>query len=181
MTNTEEARRRYLWALIPLVLTCVACLCVLLSPLGSPWIMRQSKIVHLQTQLREKQLANHSLHGIDTTVIDAQAGIVTFCRERLPSSYASISERLNAIALEAGVSLSAGRYKTEPSDVPGLAHILVEASVSGSYPNLVKFINATEREKIFFVVDGVSLTEQQGTSVQLQIRIETFLNEDNTA
>jgi type IV pilus assembly protein PilO len=38
----------------------------------------------------------------------------------------------------------------------------------------VKFINALERDKMFFLIDGVNLAEQQG-NVRLQLKLETYL------
>jgi hypothetical protein len=38
----------------------------------------------------------------------------------------------------------------------------------------VKFINALERSKLFFLIDGVTLVEQQG-NVRLQLKVETYL------
>jgi type IV pilus assembly protein PilO len=43
----------------------------------------------------------------------------------------------------------------------------------------VKFINALERDKIFFVIGGVTLGEQQG-NVRLQLKLETYLRSGAT-
>ena len=50
----------------------------------------------------------------------------------------------------------------------------IELSLSGSYLQEAKFINALERDKLFFVIDGVTLGEQQG-NVRLQLKVETYL------
>jgi hypothetical protein len=41
----------------------------------------------------------------------------------------------------------------------------------------VKFINATEREKMFFIIDSISLTKPQAGIVHLQIHLEALLKE----
>jgi hypothetical protein len=53
----------------------------------------------------------------------------------------------------------------------------MQARVSGSYPNLVRFINSIERSKLFFVIDGLQLGETRGTdgNIQLSLTLETYL------
>jgi type IV pilus assembly protein PilO len=51
----------------------------------------------------------------------------------------------------------------------------VAASFSGDYLPLVRFINALERDKLFFIVDGVDLGSEQNGIVALQIKVETYL------
>jgi hypothetical protein len=177
MPDINEARRRFRLVLAILLAFCLGAGGVLLSPIGSPLRTRQRQLEELHAELKAKSLANVPLQGIDRKLVDAQGEITNFYRDRLPSSYASISERLGAIASETGVSLTTGQYKAVPSGAPGLERLLISASITGDYLHAVKFINATERESMFFVIDGVSLTQQQGSMVQLQIRIEAFRKE----
>jgi hypothetical protein len=177
MPDINEVRRRFRLALAILLAVSVAAAGVLLSPIGNSGRTRQQQLEQLQTELQVKSAANKPLLGIDRKLEDAQGEIASFFENRLPSSYASISERLGAIASENGVSLATGHYKAEPSGVPGLELMIIQASITGDYLHAVKFINATEREKMFLVIDGVSLTQQQGGTVQLQIRIEAFRKE----
>jgi Tfp pilus assembly protein PilO len=174
MPDINEARRRFRLVLAILLAFCMGAAGVLLSPIGRT---RHRQLEELQAELQAKSIANVPLQGIDRKLVDAQGEIANFYRDRLPSSYASISERLGAIASETGVSLTTGQYRAVPSGAPGLEHLLISASITGDYLHAVKFINATERESMFFVVDGVSLTQQQGSTVQLQIRIEAFRKE----
>ncbi len=50
----------------------------------------------------------------------------------------------------------------------------MEITLSGDYLQEVKFINALERDKMFFLIDGIALGEQQG-NVRLQLKLETYL------
>ena len=56
----------------------------------------------------------------------------------------------------------------------GLRNLNIDLALSGSYLQEVKFINALERNKLFFLIDGVTLGEQQG-NVRLQLKVETYL------
>jgi type IV pilus assembly protein PilO len=40
---------------------------------------------------------------------------------------------------------------------------------------LVRFINALERDQLFFIIDSVQLGGEQGGTVKLQMKMETFL------
>jgi type IV pilus assembly protein PilO len=51
----------------------------------------------------------------------------------------------------------------------------IDADVSGDYVQLVRFINALERNRLFFIVDGLELGNEQNGVVKLQIKAETYL------
>jgi len=51
----------------------------------------------------------------------------------------------------------------------------IAAEVSGDYLQLVRFVNALERNKIFFMVDELELGNEQSGTVKLQIKLETYL------
>jgi hypothetical protein len=177
MRDIKEAGRRFRLVLAVLLAICLGSAGVLLSPIGSSAHARHRQLDELQAELRAKSVANAPLQAIDVRLADAQGEISTFYRNRLPSSYASISERLGTIASDTGVSLNTGNYKASASSVQGMEHLFINASITGDYLHAVKFINATEREKMFFVIGDVSLNQQQGSTVQLQITIEAFRKE----
>ena len=56
-----------------------------------------------------------------------------------------------------------------------LTQVRIDASVAGDYRPVVEFINAIERDKSFFVINGVNLTGQQTGLVNLRIRMTTYL------
>lgn len=177
MPDIKEARLRFRVLLAVLLLIAIAGAAILISPVGASSRTRQAELEQLRKELQAATLASEPLHGITFKVADARQEMAKFCSDRLPSSYATVSERLGALALENGVSISARHYKTEPSGVAGLQRLLIDASITGDYLHAVKFINATERESMFFVIDNVSLTEAQGKAVQIQIWVEAFLRE----
>jgi hypothetical protein len=51
----------------------------------------------------------------------------------------------------------------------------MDASVSGDYTPVMKFINSVERDKMFLVIDGLTLTGQQGGLVNLRLKVRTYL------
>ena len=86
-----------------------------------------------------------------------------------------MSEEIGKVSGAAGVRLSTGRYHDDPSDVSGLQFLHVEVAIVGDYVQVVKFINGLEREKMFFVIDSISLTQQHAGIVQLQIGIDVLI------
>src|ERR1700760_3578745 len=56
-----------------------------------------------------------------------------------------------------------------------LTEARMDASMSGEYRPLVLFINSLERDKMFFLITGVTLTGQQSGTVGLRLRLITYL------
>ena len=51
----------------------------------------------------------------------------------------------------------------------------IDARLSGDYRSLVRFINSLERDKMFFVITGLTLTGQQTGMVNLRLRLTTYV------
>jgi hypothetical protein len=58
-----------------------------------------------------------------------------------------------------------------------LTEVRMDASLSGDYRPLVLFINSLERDRMFFLIDGVTLTGQQSGTVGLRLRLTTYLRQ----
>ena len=52
----------------------------------------------------------------------------------------------------------------------------LDASLTGEYAPLMHFINGLERSKTFFLISGLTLTGQQGGTVNLRLRLNTYLH-----
>jgi len=81
--------------------------------------------------------------------------------------------------LKAGATAGNGSVAVPESiSAPGphhLTEVLMDANLTGDYRGLVEFINGLERDKVFFLVNGVTLTGQQTGQVSLRIRLTTYL------
>ncbi len=71
--------------------------------------------------------------------------------------------------------MSAVKYAPKDAGVEGLERMEIEADVSGDYVQLVRFINALERNRLFFIVNDLELGNEQNGVVKLQIKVETYL------
>jgi hypothetical protein len=56
-----------------------------------------------------------------------------------------------------------------------LNEVRMDASLNGDYRPLVLFMNSVERDKMFFLISGVTLTGQQSGMVGLRLRLTTYL------
>jgi type IV pilus assembly protein PilO len=61
------------------------------------------------------------------------------------------------------------------AETVGVRRMEIEADLSGDYLQLVRFINALERNQMFFLVDSVGLGGEQSGVVKLQLKLETYL------
>lgn len=174
MASIREVRKTLLPVLIGLVVLDLACVAYLLSPAGRSRAARQRDLDVLQAQLTAKRQEVLPTRGMDGKLKRASSDIDGFYKDRFPAQYSSVSEELGKLAAANGVQIAAVKYDDKDAPVEGLRKLNIELALSGSYLQEAKFINALERDKLFFVIDGVTLGEQQG-NVRLQLKVETYL------
>jgi Type II secretion system (T2SS), protein M subtype b len=148
---------------------------VLLSPLVGSQRSRRQQLDSLWRELQLKTRQVEPLRGMDRKIAAAQAQIHQFYEDRLPAQDSGISEALGKVAAESGVQISNVKYQLKDELPVGLQPVMMEADFSGGYSQLVRFINAMERNKLFFIVDGVDLDSQQQGTVKLRLGFETYL------
>jgi hypothetical protein len=128
-----------------------------------------------QLWLQVKQRESAPWRGLDKKIPLATRQIEDFYRDRFPGEDSAISSDLGKIAAGTGVRVSSVKYGQKDAPIEGLQRVEVEADLSGDYLQLVRFINALERSKLFFIVDELQLGSQQAGIVKLQIKLETYL------
>jgi type IV pilus assembly protein PilO len=180
MASIRETRKMLVPVLVALVVIDLACVGYLLSPMGRSRKARQQDLDVLQAQLATKRQEVLPSRGMDGKLKQASTDIAAFYRERFPTEYSEVSSELGKVAAQSGVQIAAVKYEDKDAPVEGLRKLNIEVALSGSYLQEVKFINALERDKLFFVVDGVTLGEQQG-NVRLQLKVETYMHPGATA
>lgn len=133
-----------------------------------------------QVELKALDLQTAPLRGLDKRVEDSRARIKEFYVKRIPPTYSSIATRIGELQIASGVRLSRVQYTQGP---PGsdLTEISLDAGISGSYPQIMRFVNGLERDQTFFVIKGMSLTGQQGGLVNLRLRVSTWLRPADAA
>lgn len=127
-----------------------------------------------QVELKAMDLQTAPLRGLDQRVSLSREQIQTFYAKRIPSTYSSFSQRIGELEVKSGVRLSRLQYS---QGLPGadLTEISLDAGITGSYPDIMHFINSLERDQTFFVIRAMALAGQSGGQVSLRLRVSTWL------
>jgi type IV pilus assembly protein PilO len=175
MPNLKKIRA-WIYAVITLLLLVdIGLVVYLVSPLRARPGVAQQELDAARQQLERARAQAAPLQGMDQKLKTAQHDLDAFYRERFASRASAIATELGKLATANGVQLSGAHYDEKETSVPGLHQVRIEAELDGQYLNEVKFVNALERDKMFFVLNDVTLGAQQGGAVKLQLRMQTFL------
>ena len=174
MASIREIRKKLMPVVIALVVLDLACVGYLLSPAGRSRQARQRDYYELRAQLTAKQQEVLPTRGMDQKLKQASKDINGFYDQRFPAQYSAVAEELGKVAADTGVHFAGVKYDEKDAPIEGLRKLNIEISLSGDYLQEVKFINELERDKMFFLIDGIALGEQQG-NVRLQLKLETYL------
>lgn len=124
------------------------------------------------------QVVVQPLRGLDTKLAAATGDADKFYKDRLPASDSEIAAELGALTKKAGVRLAGAGYSHAAvlSGSSGeLTELRIDARMSGDYRPLVQFLNSLERDKMFFVINGVILSGQQSGTVNLRLKLTTYM------
>ena len=123
------------------------------------------------------KVASRPLEGIDDRLALSTEQADDFYLHRLPYAYSQVAAELGVLKNRSGVRLARVQYAQAPVLVGAyaLTQVSMDASISGDYRPVVGFINALERDRMFFVISGLALTGQQTGQVNLRLRILTYL------
>jgi type IV pilus assembly protein PilO len=135
-----------------------------------------ARLQQQEMEYRTIQLKTKPLRGLDKKIAQAQVDEKAFYEKRFPDSYSEVQTELGKLAVKNNVLLNRVQYaQGKPNE--GVSMILMEASLSGDYAPVVRFINDLERDRIFFLISGIALSGQQGGIVSLRMRLQTYLRD----
>jgi len=178
MANLRRTRQRLTTLAIALAVLDVVAAGFLLSPLGRSRSAREAEYAEARHELQIKMRDAVPLRGMDKKLDLARQQIAAFYRERFPAQYSAVSSELGKVASETGVRVSKIAYDPKPAEVPNLQQVVINANLDGDYLQVVKFINALERDRMFFMVDSLTLAQEQGGMVRLEVKLETYLRSE---
>ncbi len=127
-----------------------------------------------QVELHAMDLQTAPLRGLDQRVTASRAEIDAFYRKRIARNYSSFAGRVGDLQVKSGVRLSRMQYTQGPAGAD-LTEVSLDVSISGAYPDIMRFVNSLERDPMFFVIRGLQLTGQQGGLVNLRLRVSTWM------
>jgi type IV pilus assembly protein PilO len=153
----------------------------LIAKLGLAWHAirsdQSSEFVQEQIQYGQLQAQAGRLQGLPQKVDQSSKDAVKFYAKRIAPNYSTVAEEIGMLTKKDQVRLSRAQY-TPAAAVEGLTEVRIDANLSGEYTQLIHFINDLERDKnqVFFTVDGLTLSGQQGGLVNLRLRFTTYLH-----
>jgi len=136
---------------------------------------RPEQLAVQQTELRAAQLQAMPLRNLPQRVKDSQDGAAKFFDTRVAGADSAMLTELGQIAQKTDVRLGRVQYALAPA-LKDTSEVRIDATVSGDYTPIMRFINSLERDKMFFVINGLTLTGQQGGLVNLRLRVTTYLH-----
>ena len=175
MSTVPELRSRLTAAAAVLLALDLLAGLFLLSPLGRSRSTQEDDYNRIRLNLKAKMTESLPLRGMDKKLAQAETDLATFYKDRFPAQASAVPEELGKLAAANGVRVSEVRYASEATGQDGLQRVSMDATLAGDYLQAARFINALERDHMFFVIREVTLSDQQGGYVRLELKLETYL------
>jgi type IV pilus assembly protein PilO len=179
MAALTQQRRRFTFALVAMGIICLLAALFLVAPITASSAQRFDELRVKQDQLRAREKETRPIRNLSQLIDKAKIDYNRFSSERLTAFPSTVYTDIYELARKNNVSLGEMKYDSYDTETPALKLLQVQARVSGQYPNLVRFINAIERDKLFFVIRTLQLTDTRADrgeqSVQLTLTMETYL------
>lgn len=175
MKSVREARRLLLIIAIVLATIAAGATAWLLSPSGRSAAYLHNEYSQMRSEYEARLRDIGPARDMDKRLAQAREQQAAFYAERVPTGYAAISQALIDAAEKAQVQVSAVKYEPKETEIQGLQRVNIAAQFTGDYGSEMRFINAMERSKMFFVINSVSLGGAEGGKVRLEIHFETYL------
>ena len=132
----------------------------------------------VQEQMRYGQLLGQMKHlnGLPERVQQANVNAQKFYEARIAPNYSTVVAQLDGTAVKNQVRLTRDEY-AQAQAPGGLTEVQIDAGLSGQYTDMMHFINDLERDKdhVFFTIERVAFTGEQGGLVNLRLRLITYL------
>jgi len=181
MADLSRSRQRILTAMLVLGAIDAAAFVYLALPLRAGAEQPAQVQQQAEEEFRQVTRTTVPLRGIDQKLAQAQKDDAAFMQNRLPARYSDVVAELGKLANANHVRISSGSYKTDPGKIEGVENLEIHAGLSGQYLNLVKFMNAVERDRMFFIIESVGLTGERAesgsraTEIRLDMKLNTYL------
>jgi hypothetical protein len=154
----------------------------LLAHMAYAWSAASSQdapaVARETAQMQAAAKAAGPLRGLDAKLTAATEAADSFYRRRLPAAGSQIDAELGALAKKQSVKLTRVSLAYDPvlaGAAGALTEVRMDATLSGDYRPLMVFLNSLERDRIFFLISGVTLTGQQSGTVNLRVKLTSYL------
>jgi len=175
MPDLRKTRKNLKMALAIMIGVDLLATAVYFSPLVGSAESRRQELHRLQMELNTKTHQVAPLKDLPHKVDLASRQIADFYKKRFPSQQSEIVDRFDKLAATNGVIVQQTQYKRDDEDSGHLQPVEITADLAGNYTSLAHFINALERDQMFFIIDGVTLGGQPQGPVKLNMKLEAYL------
>jgi type IV pilus assembly protein PilO len=175
MPDLRHTRKNIKTALAIMAGVDLLALVVYISPLVGSAEGRRQEINQLQTELNTKTRQVAPLKDLHQKVQLASRQIADFYKRRIPEQNSQIAEELGKLTAANGVTIEQVKYKAAEERSGKVQPEEMEADLVGNYSSLARFINALERDEMFFIINSVTLGGQPQGPVKLNVKLEAFL------
>lgn len=95
------------------------------------------------------------------------------------TGYSAVTEELGSIASKAGLQITGVNFHRKELPTRGLSEVELEATISGDYPSVVRFLNGLQRSENVYTVDSLALASEgqaQGlaSAIRVSLHVRTF-------
>jgi type IV pilus assembly protein PilO len=175
MPDLRQTRKDIKTSLAIMLAVDVVAMAVLFSPLVGSTESRRQELNQLWSELQIKTRQVEPLRNLDQKVIAANGQIADFYKKRFAGQQSQIVTQFDKLAAANGVAVEQTKYKVLEEDAGRLHPVEIEADLTGNYVSLAKFINALERDDMFFLISSISLGGEQKGPIKLQMKLQTYL------
>ena len=175
MPDLRKTRKQLKTAIAIMVGVDLVAAMIYFSPLVGSAEARRQQLNDLQAELNAKTRQVAPLKDLPHKVDIASQQITDFYKKRFPSTNSEILTEIGKLTSANGVRIAQGRYKEGNLVLENLEPIEMEYDLDGNYTQLAKFINALERDDMFFIIDTVTLGGEPHGTVRLSVGLETYL------
>lgn len=172
-------------AAVLLVANLVAAILYVFPPGGSETELRDRRD-QLLTDIKLAHISTARLHNVSGKVETGsqqqeEFQSQYFLPERL--AYSAVIAELQRMAREAGVEEREAVYSKEPIEgSDDLSVLNAGARFQGSYANLMRFLNESDKSPMLLMIDTVRATPQQrGPQIDTEIRFQAVIHDDQSA
>jgi Tfp pilus assembly protein PilO len=181
MTNLAQLKKRFFTILGILAVIDLVLIVYLLWP-GSSSASRKAQEQALQQQYRSLTHEVAPLKDIDQKLVQTRVDINNLYKDRIPNRWSEVSSELEKLMRESGVTSQNIHYTTDTTnkeELSGIQRVGIDTSITGEYGKIARFINALEQDKLLFIIKQISLNGQEGGTVTLQIKCDTFMQQSS--
>ena len=175
MPDLRQTRKKIKTALSIMLGVDLVAAIVLISPLVGSTDARRQQLNQLWSELQLKTRQVEPLRNLPERVKMASAQITDFYEKRFPQHESQILTEFGKLASAEGITIGQAKYKAGQAGTGNLLPVEMEADLTGNYVSLAKFINALERDQMFFIINSITLGGEQQGPVKLNMKLETYL------